>query len=114
VALVRAGKLRGPPRLDPLQLSGFNICARHLKIIVGLQVHPELWRISEIQAEPQCGVGSDAPAVVDDLCNTVRRDPNSLRELILGQAVLCQKLLFNISPGVTGANSLSVISISSI
>ena len=61
---------------------------------MGLQVHPELWRISEIQAEPQRGVGSDAPAVVDDLCNTVRRDPNSLGELILGQAVLCQKLLF--------------------
>jgi hypothetical protein len=38
---------------------------------VGLQVHPELRAVTEVQTQPKRGIGRDAPPIVDDLGDTV-------------------------------------------
>src|SRR5262249_776415 len=73
---------------------------------MGLEVHPELWRVAEIQAQPQRCVGRNAPSVVEDLGNAVRRDPDSLCELILREAVFRQEF---VSQHFTGRDRCELI-----
>src|SRR6266850_1764722 len=75
---------------------------------MSLQVHPELRRASEIQTQPQRRVSRDAPPVVDDLCNSVRRDPNSFGEMILRKTVLDQELFFQHFTGRDGCKLVLV------
>jgi hypothetical protein len=68
----------GPVRLDALGVRGIEVPPRHLQIIVGLQVHPELRAVAEVQAEPQRRVRRDAPPIIDDLGDPVRRNADRL------------------------------------
>jgi hypothetical protein len=43
---------------------------------MGLEVHPELWAITKVQAEPERSVCRNASTIVDDLGNAVWRDAN--------------------------------------
>jgi hypothetical protein len=38
---------------------------------MGLQVHPELGAIPEVQTQAKRGIGRNAPPIVDDLGDTV-------------------------------------------
>src|SRR5713101_4208548 len=72
-----------PPRFDAFCNLRFEITQCHFKIVMGLEIHPELGAVAEVQAQPERGVCRDAPPIVDDLGDTVRRDADCLRELIL-------------------------------
>ena len=74
-------------------------CARSL-IIVSLKVKPELGSVTEKESQAQRCVGGDQSAIVDDLGDSIRRDPDRLRELILRQLVLRRNSPFSILPGV--------------
>src|ERR1700722_11480810 len=84
---------RSPPRLDALCVRSLQVPPRHLQVVVGLQAHPELRAVAEVQAQPQRGVGGDAASVVDDLGDTIGRDADVFCELVLRQAMLGQELL---------------------
>jgi hypothetical protein len=62
--------------------SGF-IPPRHLEVVMGLKMEPVLRAVAEIQTEPKRGIGRDAPPVVDELGDTVRRDADGLGEPML-------------------------------
>lgn len=57
-----------------------------------LQIHPEFGAIAEIKGQPQCRIGGDPAAIVDDLGNPVRRDPDRLGKLALREAIFGQEL----------------------
>ena len=76
---------------------------------MSLKIHPEFWAIAEVQPEPKCRVSRDASSVIDNLGDTVRRNPNGLRKPAPRQPILVKNSSFNISPGVTGANSFLAI-----
>jgi len=42
---------RSPARLDALSARGLQIPPRHLQIVMGLRIHPELRAIAKVQAE---------------------------------------------------------------
>src|SRR3974377_289623 len=65
-ARISVSELCGPLCLDPLHLFQRQMSARHLQVVMGLKVHPELWRVSEIQTQPQRRVGRNTPSVVAD------------------------------------------------
>jgi hypothetical protein len=46
---------------------------------MGLEVHPELWAITKVQAEPERSVCRNASTIVDDLGNAVWRDWGAAR-----------------------------------
>jgi hypothetical protein len=50
---------------------------------MSLKIHPEFWAIAEVQAQPKRRVSRDAPSIIDNLGDTVWRDPDGLRELAL-------------------------------
>lgn len=41
---------------------------------MGLEVHPELWAITKVKAEPERSVCRNASTIVDDLGNAVWRE----------------------------------------
>ena len=53
---------------------GFS-SARHFEIVMGLVVHPELWAVTKVQAEPERSVCRNASTIVDDLGNAVGEMP---------------------------------------
>lgn len=61
---------------------------------MGLQIHPKLRTIAEVQAQPKRGIGRDAPPIVDDLGDPVWRDLDRLRELTLRQTIRPQEFFF--------------------
>jgi hypothetical protein len=67
---------------------------------VGLQIHPELGTIAEVQTQAERGVCSDASTIGNDVGDPVWRNPKGLRELILRQAVFRQKFLLYYLPSV--------------
>jgi len=54
---------------------------------MGLQIHPELRAIAKVQAEPQRRVRRNAPPIVDDLGDPVRRNADRFGKPVLRQAV---------------------------
>jgi hypothetical protein len=54
---------------------------------VALKIQPELRAVAEIQAQPKRRVGRDAPPVVGDPGDPVRRNPDRLRDLALRQTM---------------------------
>lgn len=46
----------------------------HPKIVLSLQVHPELGRVPKPVGEPQCGISCDTALTRDDLGDAVCRD----------------------------------------
>jgi hypothetical protein len=57
----------GALRPDAFRLLGAELPARHLEVVVGLQVEPELRAVAEVEAEPERRVDADAPSVGHDL-----------------------------------------------
>jgi hypothetical protein len=72
---------------------------------VRLEIQPEFRAVTEIQTETDRGMGGDPATVVDDLGDPIRRNTDSLCELVLRQAYSARNSSFSISPGATGANS---------
>jgi hypothetical protein len=77
---------------------------------VGLKVHPELWTVAKVQAQPKRGIGADTPPIADDLGDPVRRDTDGLCKLVPREGHIRPGILLSaFSPGVTGANSVPAI-----
>src|SRR5271155_2857406 len=72
---------------------------------MSLKIQPELRAVAEIQTQAQRSISSDPATVAYDLGDPIRGDVDCLSELVLGKAVLGEKLFLSISPGVTRANS---------
>src|SRR5580700_11399037 len=86
--------LRGSNGLNALGICWFEIPPRQLQIVMGLKIHPELRTIAKVQTEPKRRVSRDASPVVDDLSNAVRRNTDSLCELVLRQTILGEEFFF--------------------
>src|SRR5437773_8834044 len=84
---------------------GFQISPCHVQIVVRLKIYPKLRTIAKVHAQPECGVGGDAPPIIDDLGDAVRGDADRLRKLICDKPYSTRNSSFSISPGLTGANS---------
>src|SRR5579862_3627009 len=69
--------------LNALGFVRWEVLSSHLQIVMRLQIQPELRRVAKVQGEPQCRVGGNATAIVDDLSDPIRRDPDRLGQLIL-------------------------------
>jgi hypothetical protein len=80
---------------------------------MGLKIHPEFWTIAKVQAQPKRGVSRDAPPIVDNLGDAVWRDADGFRKRFCDRPYSVRNSSFNISPGVTGANSFPAIVFSS-
>src|SRR5262249_6271518 len=65
-------------RLDALCNLRLQFPPRQLQIIVGLQVQPELWAVTEVQPKAESRVCCNAPTVVYNLRNPVWRNSNRL------------------------------------
>src|SRR5882724_9811807 len=74
---------RRPPRLDACRVRGCEVPACQLEIVVRLEAHPEFRAITEVETEPERGVGGNTAAVVDDLGDAVRRDADLLGKPVL-------------------------------
>jgi hypothetical protein len=93
---VSAGTMScGAVRPDAVGVFGLELPPRHFEVVMGPKIEPEDRAVAEVQAQPKCGVGPDAPLVIDDLGDTVWRDANGLGEPMLGQAVRDQELFFS-------------------
>ena len=55
--------------------SGFR-SLRYFEIVMRLEVHPELWAITKVKAEPERSVCRNASTIVDNLGNAVWRNAN--------------------------------------
>jgi hypothetical protein len=109
LGLATAYSLGGTLRLDAFHVLSLDAAARHLEIVVRLQVDPELWAVAEMKAESECRVCRDAPSVVDDFGDPVWRDADSLGQLVCERPYSLRNSSLSISPGVTGANSCRAI-----
>src|ERR1700720_456979 len=81
---------------------------------MSLQVHPELWRVSKVQTQPQTRFIRNASAIVDDLGNAVWRDPDSFGKMVLRESVLGQELVSQHFTGRDGCKLILGHSISSM
>jgi hypothetical protein len=61
---------------------------------MSLEIHPELRAVAKVKAQPERSIGGNAPAIADDFGDPVRRDANVFGELVLREAVVAQKFLF--------------------
>jgi hypothetical protein len=52
---------------------------------MGLKIHPKLRAIAKVQAEPKRRVGRNAPPIVDDLGDAIRRNADGLSELVFAR-----------------------------
>src|SRR4051812_42054699 len=81
------GFSRSPNRLDPPGIFGFEVPPRHFQVVVSLKIQPELRTVAEVEAEPKRSVRRNAPPIVDDLGDAVRRNSDRLRESALRQTI---------------------------
>jgi hypothetical protein len=73
----------GSNSLDTLGICWFEISPRQLQIVMGLKIQLKLRAVAKIQAEPKRRISRNAPPIVDDLGNPVRRNADGLSKLIL-------------------------------
>jgi hypothetical protein len=73
----------GSKRLNAFYIFRFEIPLCHFQVVMNLKIHPEFWAIAEVQAQAKRRVSRDAPSIIDNLGDTVWRDPDGLRELAL-------------------------------
>ena len=64
-----------------------------MKVPVGLETHPELWRCLQEAREPERGISRDATLAQHDLVHPVERDLEPACGLHLAQLERLQKLL---------------------
>jgi hypothetical protein len=103
---------RGPNRLDPLRVLGFQIPPRHFQVVVALKIEPELRTVAEVEAAPQRRVCRDAAPVVDDPAIRFGEIPIAFASALCDRPYAARNSSFSISPGVTGANSFFAIVVS--
>src|ERR1700752_5530246 len=84
---------RSTLRPNPLCVLRLKLASRHLHIIVGLKIHPELGTITEVQAQAERGVRGNPSTIGNDVGDSVWRNPKCPRKLILRKAVFSQKFL---------------------
>jgi len=70
-----------------------EILPRQLEVVVCLKIQSELRAVAEIKPKTQRGISRDTAAVIYNLHDPVRRNADSLRELILRLTVFGQKFL---------------------
>jgi hypothetical protein len=96
-------------------LKGFNLAQRALRfgrtlgcsqIVYRLQVQPELRGAAEIAREPHGGIGSDTPALKNDVTNARRAQVQSLGKRVCAQAQGLQVLLTKHFAGVNRPHSV--------
>ncbi|HYL81907.1 MAG TPA: hypothetical protein VEU07_13900, partial [Candidatus Acidoferrum sp.] len=74
--------LGGSSGFDPFGVLRWQGLAGNLEIVVGLEVHPELRAIPEIEAEAEGRVRRNAASFVHDLGDSVRGNSDSFGELL--------------------------------
>ncbi|SMZ52697.1 hypothetical protein PANN_48640 [Pseudomonas aeruginosa C-NN2] len=77
VSLMAANDWAGRERPD--RSSRFNLCK--FQVVPCLQVHPELWGVTEPMSKPQRRVTSDPTFAVDYLSDPISRDGKLTRQL---------------------------------
>jgi hypothetical protein len=105
-------ELGDSPRFDAFCLVWVQISTCHLEVVVALQVQPELRTIAEIQGLSECGVGRDAPSIVE--ISTIRfgEIPMAFASRFCDSPNSAKNSSLSISPGVIGANAFSAIILS--
>ena len=92
-------------RGKPLNLPEIDRVSGHVEVVHPLQGEPELRRHSKGLTDTQGSVRGHGPATVDDLIDTPRRHTDRLRQTILADSKLLEKLRQMFS-GVDGGNGV--------
>src|SRR5699024_3792847 len=79
---------------------------RAVKLVVALQIDPELRRGPEVLRETQCGVRGNPPLSVHDLVDPPQRNPDRDGELVLCHADALDELLHEDLPWVSPTTPL--------
>jgi hypothetical protein len=80
-----------PKRFDAFSVIGSKILSRNFQIVAGLEIHPELWTVAKIQAQPKRGVSRYTSPIVHNFGDPVRRNADRFRKLVLRETVLGQE-----------------------
>src|ERR1700722_6521905 len=76
------------------------------KIVYRLQIQPELRSAAEVAREPHGGIGSDTPALQNDVTNARRAQAQSLGKRVCAQVQGLQVLLTKYFAGVNRPHSV--------
>ena len=86
--MLRAG---GPASLNTFTVRHSQCGLGDLQVIARLQIHAELRAVTKVKTQADRRIGRNAAPIMHNLSDSVGRDADGLRELILRKPVLCQE-----------------------